>query len=1268
MQQQDATTRKMIEQMQALVARSARRWRRLILLEALGLAIAAPLAFLWLVFLIDNLLFLPAWARWTALAVFLAGVAWLIRSLVLRWRRSRFSDDEVALAMERRTAGGVQNRLINALQLARDAADDVRRAVVEENLQHLRQVHMEQAAQARPALIRIAAAVAVVLVGVFFAVTRTTHFTNAAQRILLPFVAIDPLYQTLLTVEPGNITGSGDIPIIVTIKGRPPTELTLLRNVGGDRTAETIPVPAGADTVTHTFRGVRESMAYAVRGGDYTSAWYRIEVPAPSLLSLVRVTFDYPDYTKLPDKQIETAGGDLEALRGTRAAVTFFFDQPTDEAVLVIQKPTAAGGGPDGVAADAPAGPPSSRAGDAVQRLSLRQLAPSQFAGDIRFEDVLGYHIETRKAGQPSFTSPSYGLKMLIDQPPTLVLTGLEQSAEVDADAALPLQIAATDDYGIDRVAVSCRRVGGPVGGMQTVEGGAENADDGAAAPPGDDGPPWSDLQTWQGKSQLAVRGGLVMPIASLGAAEGDTFEVALRAADTDPLKKGRWAVGVAYTLIVGGEGVALQVAYEQLLRTEDELRKIAGQQAALMAQTAEWVNKLDADSGLRWDDATNLQTLDSALKALSAGEEGIRQYALRVTRGMSPAAGSLQLSMAMLADAEMVRATRIIEAVMGRENPQARRSTLAESRVTQERIIRSLNEVLEQHEKFRHDWELANMVPFVKMMADRQAKLRDESSKLADPPAAASDASAAPATPLPPADVIAKSAARRQGKIAELVGLAQPAVARAGQRLQATDAAIAQTFATAAIGLGDAALGSALTASSSAVAAGNWKDAAARQAQAAGMLGDIYAALKKAQFEAAQRALAALSERAKSDVDAQQEIEKLRQGSAENALSLPDDLTIEDIVRMAEVEGKKRGGGGEDRGGDNGRRFDEISQAALQQADSGARQGLEGVRLAGQPGGWGNAQGLSDKPTNVVKPYIQEKFEDLVGKLLDEADAYQQKYDTLNINTAQSLNESGEIGKEGGKMNSTAAAAFTGNQKPPPTDSGGVSRTGRQGGRSHGMVVGDKSINRRGRDTVQEGQENIPDQEGSMKEEMSDDPQMDQSLGQGGKKVDGKDLNWNTKDAGTFDESKIDKMNAPEATERRVERMGKPIDAATADGLRELNTSQEQMIERIKAIKKELNNLFLPTEHLDELMAELTENFEAIKERPSPDLFRLQSQTLDKLRNSARMFQAAGSGLQPSLPRTQTVRGKVLDEPARPTNPGYEDAVKTYFELLSVQ
>src|SRR5439155_260345 len=133
-------------------------------------------------------------------------------------------------------------------------------------------------------------------------------------------------------------------------------------------------------------------------------------------------------------------------------------------------------------------------------------------------------------------------------------------------------------------------------------------------------------------------------------------------------------------------------------------------------------------------------------------------------------------------------------------------------------------------------------------------------------------------------------------------------------------------------------------------------------------------------------------------------------------------------------------------------------------------------------------------------------------------------------------------------------------------------------------------------------------------------------------------------------------------------ERQGDKIDAKTAALLRDLTSKQEQVIERLKAIKKELRNLYLPTDHLDELAAQLQSNLASLQEQPDAELFRQQVQTLDKLRGAMRVFRSANSSLQPSLPRERAIVGRVLDEPGAPGLPGYEDALRQYYLRLAEQ
>ena len=254
------------------------------------------------------------------------------------------------------------------------------------------------------------------------------------------------------------------------------------------------------------------------------------------------------------------------------------------------------------------------------------------------------------------------------------------------------------------------------------------------------------------------------------------------------------------------------------------------------------------------------------------------------------------------------------------------------------------------------------------------------------------------------------------------------------------------------------------------------------------------------------------------------------------------------------------------------------------------------------------------------------------------------------------------------GPLNSTAASAFTGNQKAPPHDFGGASRMGRQGARAHGMAVGNLSINRRGRDKALESQERIPDQRGVAKEIKSDDPQTDFATGVGGKRVESDDPSFfNTKNSGRWTDDIAKRMTRPKALHLMVERDGgPPMDPRVAEMLRDMESNQRQVIQRINALRKKLNNLYLPTDQLDEISRQLAENLDRLDEQPDPDVFRRRHEALSRLRTIVSVIGQAASDFQPSLPREQVVRGRILHEPPRPVSPEYEETVKRFYEKLS--
>lgn len=1217
------------DQITALVEHNRAFWKRLIVIEGLGLTMAAVLAYFLLALLLDNALLLPVFGRLVAVCGLLLCIAALGIRLVRRWHRLQLSEDEIALAIERGSPEGIQNRLINALQIGRDAgAEDnaFHELIVKDNWQQLQSIKLAHARAMRPAIIRVAAAALMLLAGLAFWSLRPDGFTTSAKRILMPFAVIDPRYQTVLVVKPGDALIAEQLTITIDIHGTQPSHLTILRNIAGKRTSEKLALTADQATAEFTFPVTHRSFDYAVQGGDYTSRFFRATVPQPGKLEALEGIYHFPQYTGLPDRPFQSTNGNLQVLRGTRADITFSFDQKNRAATLIVVNGSTA-----------------------ERRVELERKSSTAFTGDVTFDSTMTCRLETETAGASLSHGASLVWRALPDKKPKLELTGLERQTEAAIDVSLPLTILATDDYGLREVGLFTRNA------VPSLDAPSENDT-------------WKVHQIWPrsatgesalSQQSLSLQKEFTLSMLQLGAAESDHIEITLRARDNDPDKGDDWTDGTIYTIMVGGEGVALQLQYEQILRTEAAIASLIDEQRDGIANATEWLNKFRQRSGVHWDDELVLAALKHAMTQQAAAEDKLRIDAGRIARTMPEDVGTLRLSVAMLADTEFVRAIRILETVAERETPQAKRAVLGDARLTEERIVDSLEDILDQFRIYRRSWELAHMVPFLKMITDREAKLATNSERLA----AIDDNDEAARK------VQQESGTRRQTKLIELVDLSSVAFLGLSDFTRKSEEIIADAFTATAAELKSEGLQTAMQQAGRDAGSGNWAAAATAQNAAAVALAAIYARLRNSQKEAAKRALDALAAQ-ESMATTQAALDDLLAGDLQSLLDKgAEDISMAEIIRiheMAEANRKKH------ELNMNDATFPDYAGAGahgMAIVKPPPPDLLDLLTLSKTPSGQMSFPQSSDLEGNkMALALIEGEFKDLAGDLLDEADDVREKFETYNRSMQGQGVEDGNIGKQGGDVNSVSAAAATGNMKPPTQNYGGASRSGRKGARSHGMVVGDESVNRRGRDEALDGQERAPLQPGMLKETLSADPQTDTSTGIGGKRVDSDDTSFSLKDSGTFDKEVINQMGIAQDKHKIVERLDGKLDSEVAAMMLDLNAKQEQIIERLKILRKELRNVYLPTQHLDGLLAELTANLGVLKENPGPEAFKRQGQLIDEVRTTLRIFRRPGSGYEPSLPRRQVVRGRVLDEPARRPLPGYEDAVSEYYQLLTTE
>ncbi len=1259
-------TNKMIDSLRALIAKNTRRWKMLIVLEALGLIVSVPLAYLWVAFLADNYFHLPMWGRIFILLFFVGGAGYMIWSLIKRWKQLHFTEDQVALAMEKRS-GGLENRIINSIQLAREGARAAgfSQTVVEENYNKLQQIEVQQAAQMKPAVVRIAVAGCIVLVGVGFYVAQPQYFSNAFQRIMMPLKNVDPIYRTIVMVEPGNITTrvGTDVPIKMTFKGKTPDEVRIVQIRKSGRVTETVKVDPAKDSAYYTFKNVDQKIGYVVIGGDYTTERYDISVPTPAQINAMTVEYDYPAYSKLTKQVINTGVGDLEALIGTQAKVTFTLDQPAESAYILLQtvgvnsannssKSTAQVTGAD--AGEAGEAPKPAVASDGIKRLQLKKLSPTQYEGTFEFRDVLAYQIETVNPGSDPFRSSRYGIKIKPDEFPIVDLGGLSKQLDILPDTVISTKVTATDDLGLARVGVFYRKVN-----QQKLD--APQGDENGASR--DEG--WLPIQTWEtadGRKKFDMD--YKLSIQSLGLTEGERIEVVVRAQDGDPAKSGNWALGDTFALMVGGDGASYQLVYEQILRSEKQIKELMEAERKAMQATTAWINKVDTETNIRWDDEKVRADLVTQTRAMAKQQDLVRTQAGQVARGVIDQAPGPKLSIAVIADTEMVQSIRVLEAVAQRDHGQAIRAALADARNVQERTLKGLDNALADYTKFRYEWEKNNMTAFVKMIGEREMLLKEESlaNKTPDPSKSV--------------DLVQKSARGRQLKVLELAGLAQVAFGEMATRMTPVDndpeaevlKMLSGSFTVASKELNDAGLKGVMQQAADLAGTGKFAEAAPKQEEAALKLLKIYTDLKAVQDAVALKRTE-IAKKEESNAKEQEKIKELQSGGTEDLLNGDKALKLQDSVTMGET-----GDNGEKGKGKLGESvlydFDKAAtDGILNPGKSDKRQELDMLSLSDKPGGDMSFPNSSDKQANAVTPQIQEKFDDLMGPLIDAADLIREDFESYRTQYGGVNAEAGDVSMQGGDLSSTSATAATGNQKQPPNNFGGASRSGRTGARAFGQNVDDVTKNDKGRDKAQDGDENSPRTAGSMKEGPGE-PDQDASAAYGGKHIDSKDTTFSQRDSAKFKKEAIDTMGEAQDKRKIVERMDPNAQKFTKEMLDKMydlnNKTKEQVIERVKTIKKELNNLYLPTEELDKLAKELEINLDRMQGNPDPELFRMQADALSRLVSLARVLDQAQSSFQPSIPRSQKVRGRVLDEPAWQVIPGYEDAVKKYYESLS--
>ncbi|HSG63766.1 MAG TPA: hypothetical protein VLD39_02155, partial [Gammaproteobacteria bacterium] len=182
-----------------------------------------------------------------------------------------------------------------------------------------------------------AAAVVALATLVWFAAFGPDNWRYGVRHLWAGWVFSDTLPPQRVAVTPGDgaVRRGGDLHVEATAQGFDPTRATVYALFEGGQWESAVMDDAGGNDFEFRFYGIRQPLRYYVEAAGVRSPEYRIEVVDLPRVSNVRLTYHYPQWTRLEARTVDP-GGDIEAVAGTQVEVEITTDQPLADAALVV--------------------------------------------------------------------------------------------------------------------------------------------------------------------------------------------------------------------------------------------------------------------------------------------------------------------------------------------------------------------------------------------------------------------------------------------------------------------------------------------------------------------------------------------------------------------------------------------------------------------------------------------------------------------------------------------------------------------------------------------------------------------------------------------------------------------------------------------------------------------------------------------------------------------------------------------------------------------
>ena len=374
----------------------------------------------------EYFLYLPVPLKVTLVTLFIllgtaALIFWIIMPLARMARLGKHLSHEEAAAIVGRHFPEISDKLLNILQLKKQADSQASRELIEASIDQkagqiavvpiTRAVDLTKNKKLLPYLLPV------VLAGVFILMAAPNVFKDASERLLQPTKAFErpAPFRFVVLSNPLVVVRNGDFILKAQVKGNAlPSDLSV--ETGSDRIPMTV---LDNHTFQYVFKNVTEPISFRLTGAGFYSQTFTLKVVQKPVLKAIKVHIDYPDYTGRQD-EMRNSLGDMTLPVGTRIGWGFLTEY-TDGATLRW----------------------ASGATVTLPKQGGLYGYQHQFLNDT------AYTVSLRNNQSPVVDSYHYRVQVIPDQYPVIQV---QQSKDTIAGKQIILTGTAGDDYGVSRI------------------------------------------------------------------------------------------------------------------------------------------------------------------------------------------------------------------------------------------------------------------------------------------------------------------------------------------------------------------------------------------------------------------------------------------------------------------------------------------------------------------------------------------------------------------------------------------------------------------------------------------------------------------------------------------------------------------------------------------------------------------------------------------------------------------------------------------------